>query len=74
MDALAAGDDKKDAATDASATGGGAAASEAGLATPKPRENRQRESNVGQALRSVYQQTVNEDVPDEMLKLLGKLI
>lgn len=40
----------------------------------KPRENRQRENNVGQALRSVYQQTVNENVPDEMLALLGKLI
>lgn len=28
---------------------------------------------VGNALRSVYQQTVNEDIPPEMLDLLGKL-
>ena len=28
---------------------------------------------VGDALRSVYQQTVNEDIPPEMLDLLGKL-
>lgn len=34
---------------------------------------RPRESNLGQTLRAVYQQTVNEDVPDEMLDLLGKL-
>lgn len=31
------------------------------------------DSNVGNALRSVYQQTVNEDVPREFLDLLGKL-
>jgi hypothetical protein len=28
---------------------------------------------VGHALRSVYQRTVNEDIPPEMLDLLGKL-
>jgi hypothetical protein len=28
---------------------------------------------VGSALRSVYQRTVNEDIPPEMLDLLGKL-
>ena len=32
-----------------------------------------REGNVGSALRSVYQQTVNEEVPPEFLDLLGKL-
>lgn len=32
-----------------------------------------RDGNVGNALRSVYQQTVNEDVPPEFLDLLGKL-
>lgn len=31
------------------------------------------DGNVGNALRSVYQQTVNEDVPREFLDLLGKL-
>lgn len=29
--------------------------------------------DVGKSLRTVYQQTVNEDVPDELLDLLGKL-
>jgi hypothetical protein len=29
--------------------------------------------NVGNALRSVYDQMVNEDIPNEMLDLLGKL-
>lgn len=33
----------------------------------------EQDSNVGNALRSVYQQTVNEDVPREFLDLLGKL-
>lgn len=28
---------------------------------------------VGQALRSAYQRTLNEDIPPEMLDLLGKL-
>lgn len=28
---------------------------------------------MGSALRSVYQQTVDETVPDEFLSLLGKL-
>jgi hypothetical protein len=28
---------------------------------------------VGQALRSVYQRTIEEDIPPEMLDLLGKL-
>jgi len=31
------------------------------------------DNNIGNALRSVYQQTVNEDVPREFLDLLGKL-
>lgn len=30
-------------------------------------------ANVGDALRSVYQRTVDEDIPPEMLDLLGKL-
>lgn len=28
---------------------------------------------VGQALRSAYERTLNEDIPPEMLDLLGKL-
>lgn len=32
-----------------------------------------RDANVGAALRSVYTQTVNEEIPDEFLDLLRKL-
>lgn len=28
---------------------------------------------IGQALRSIYDRTLNESIPDEMLDLLGKL-
>lgn len=31
------------------------------------------DSEVGSVLRSVYQQTINEDIPAEMLDLLKKL-
>lgn len=38
------------------------------------RVRRKRPSDdVGDALRSAYQRTVNEDIPAEMLDLLGKL-
>jgi hypothetical protein len=33
----------------------------------------QGKGDVGNALRSIYQQTVEEDVPDEMIDLLGRL-
>lgn len=33
----------------------------------------ERERDVGHALRSIYQRTVDESVPQEMLDLLGKL-
>ena len=40
----------------------------------KPRAARStRDSDVGDALRSIYQKTVHEDVPLEMLDLLDKL-
>ena len=29
--------------------------------------------DMGSALRSIYQRTIDEDIPDEMLSLLGKL-
>jgi hypothetical protein len=35
--------------------------------------NAPQQGNLGNALRSVYQQTVSEDIPPEMLDLLGKL-
>ena len=43
---------------------------------PKPRPRARRQENdaaMGVALRSVYQKTVEESVPDEFLDLLGKL-
>ena len=45
---------------------------------PLPRKKRRSDieaanGSVGRALRSVYQKTVDEDVPAEMLDLLGKL-
>jgi hypothetical protein len=43
-------------------------------ASPAPaRTAKASHSNVGDALRSVYQHTVDEDIPPEMLDLLGKL-
>lgn len=36
-------------------------------------ESSDHDRNVGHALRSIYQKTVDEAVPTEMLDLLGKL-
>lgn len=41
--------------------------------TPRPRKKRGTTPEVGQALRAAYQQAVSEDIPPEMLDLLGKL-
>ena len=41
--------------------------------TPRARKKRGTTPEVGQALRAAYQQAVNEDIPPEMLDLLGKL-
>ena len=38
-----------------------------------PRTPRAPASDVGTALRSAYQRTLQEDIPPEMLDLLGKL-
>lgn len=40
--------------------------------TPKGKKRRLT-PEVGHSLRAAYQQTVNEDIPPEMLDLLGKL-
>jgi hypothetical protein len=43
-------------------------------AKPAEKTNRkQRSTDIGRALRSVYDDTVREDVPDDFLDLLGKL-
>jgi hypothetical protein len=39
----------------------------------QPRKKHADVPEVGNALRTAYQQTVNEDIPPEMLDLLGKL-
>lgn len=40
---------------------------------PSSRDSGVRDGAMGVALRSVYQQTVEERVPDDLLDLLGKL-
>jgi hypothetical protein len=39
----------------------------------KPRRKRANTPEVGHALRAAYQQTINEDIPPDLLDLLGKL-
>lgn len=39
----------------------------------KPRNKKKQSGDVGDALRSVYQRAIAEDIPPEMLDLLGKL-
>lgn len=41
--------------------------------TQRRREESPRDSNVGDALRSVYSQAVDEPIPNEFLDLLNKL-
>jgi len=36
-------------------------------------KKRRSHGNVGEALRSIYDETVDENIPQEMLDLLGKL-
>lgn len=62
------GGDKKDVGTNAPAPGVKATASrKQGASSPKD------EKSVSNALRSVYQRAVDEDIPAEMLDLLRKL-
>lgn len=42
-----------------------------GASNPKPRKTKS--SDLGRALRSVYDDTLRESVPDDFLDLLGKL-
>ncbi len=41
--------------------------------SPKPRKKRGPNAEVGHALRAAYRQAADEDIPPEMLDLLGKL-
>ncbi|HEX2804385.1 MAG TPA: NepR family anti-sigma factor [Sphingomicrobium sp.] len=40
---------------------------------PPAKKRKKRAGDVGRALRSVYDETLREDVPDDFLDLLGKL-
>ncbi len=40
---------------------------------PKPKKKRADSPEVGNALRSIYQRTIDEDIPPDLLDLLGKL-
>jgi len=50
--------------------GGGAKGVKAGT---RSKAGNSVQGNVGSALRSAYEQTVSENIPPEMLDLLGKL-
>ncbi len=39
----------------------------------KPTKALDKDQQMGSALRSVYQKTVDETIPDDLLELLGKL-
>ncbi len=43
------------------------------LRTADKKKSRQRSGDVGRALRTVYDDTLRESVPDDFLDLLGKL-
>jgi hypothetical protein len=40
---------------------------------PRPRARSKQPGDVGNALKTVYQRTIDEEIPPEMLDLLGKL-
>jgi Anti-sigma factor NepR len=44
-----------------------------GPASPEKKARKQRPADVGRALRTVYDDTLRESVPNEFLDLLGKL-
>jgi len=48
-------------------------ASKSSTKTPNHPKKRQRSADLGRALRSVYDETLRESVPDEFHDLLGKL-
>jgi len=43
------------------------------MAAPDRKARKQRSSDLGRALRSAYDDTLREPVPDEFLDILGKL-
>ena len=41
--------------------------------SPRTKKRRAPAGEIGDALKTVYQRTIDEDIPPEMLDLLGKL-
>ena len=41
--------------------------------SPRSKKRRAPTGEIGDALKTVYQRTIDEDIPPEMLDLLGKL-
>ena len=62
------GGDKKDVGANTPVSG-----VSSGDARKRPSRSKKEESQVSNALRSVYQHTVEEEIPSEMLDLLRKL-
>ena len=56
-----------------SGSGEGKADSRKEGAARKPGAPRKNQGDVGKVLRSVYDSTLKEDIPDDFLDLLGKL-
>ena len=50
-----------------------ASSSEQNRDESRGRRKRENTPEVGHALRAAYQQTINEDIPPDLLDLLGKL-
>ena len=68
------GEDEKDGGRRADAKGANSNSPERSASDPAaPTRKRHPATEVGQALRSAYQRTLSEDIPPEMLDLLGKL-
>jgi hypothetical protein len=59
--------------SDAQPKAGRAGPDGSGGSAPSKKKPRPDSPEVGSALRTVYQRTIDEDIPPEMLDLLGKL-
>jgi hypothetical protein len=53
--------------------GGKSSKTRAAVKRNSPKKRSHRAGDIGRALRSVYDETLREDVPDDFLDLLGKL-
>ena len=67
------GDRRRKADAEAKSEKKGAEMEAADAPRERPRKRNLPPSNVGDALKSAYDRTLHEDIPPEMLDLLGKL-